>query len=95
MPHECMGPPLQDAKSSCIWSLYRKARADSDHDHVTRWQVKISPGIMLVIYNAASSVPLKILNIEDGSVLKVNRKRLTMPRLLKPDIVWTRNLPLN
>ena len=34
-------------------------------------EVKISPGIMLVIHNATSSVPLKILNIEDGTVLKV------------------------
>jgi len=33
-------------------------------------EVKISPGIMLVIHNATSSVPLKILNIEDGTVLK-------------------------
>jgi len=35
-------------------------------------EVKISPGIMLVIHNATSSVPLKILNIEDGTVLKVH-----------------------
>ena len=35
-------------------------------------EVKISPGIMLVIHNATSSVPLKILNIEDGTVLKVS-----------------------
>lgn len=34
-------------------------------------EVKISPGIMLVIHHATSSVPLKILNIEDGTVLKV------------------------
>ncbi|KMZ60913.1 Transducin/WD40 repeat-like superfamily protein [Zostera marina] len=34
-------------------------------------EIKISPGIMLLIYTRASShVPLKILNIEDGSVLK-------------------------
>ena len=35
-------------------------------------EVKISPGIMLVIHNATTSVPLKILNIEDGTVLKVS-----------------------
>ena len=35
-------------------------------------EVKISPGIMLVIYSAGDHVPLKILNIEDGSVLKVS-----------------------
>ena len=34
-------------------------------------EVKISPGIMLVIHNSKETVPLKILNIEDGSVLKV------------------------
>ncbi|KAM1272220.1 hypothetical protein ACFX2J_032938 [Malus domestica] len=34
-------------------------------------EIKISPGIMLLIYNRASShVPLKILSIEDGTVLK-------------------------
>ncbi|KAL7582438.1 hypothetical protein Lser_V15G42957 [Lactuca serriola] len=34
-------------------------------------EIKISPGIMLLIYSrAASHVPLKILSIEDGSVLK-------------------------
>ncbi|KAM0041457.1 putative transcription factor WD40-like family [Helianthus debilis subsp. tardiflorus] len=34
-------------------------------------EIKISPGIMLLIYNKASShVPLKILSIEDGTVLK-------------------------
>ncbi|KAL8242284.1 hypothetical protein R6Q59_012586 [Mikania micrantha] len=34
-------------------------------------ETKISPGIMLLIYNKASShVPLKILSIEDGTVLK-------------------------
>ncbi|XP_068317604.1 uncharacterized protein [Pyrus communis] len=34
-------------------------------------EIKISPGIMLLIYNRASShVPLKILSIEDGIVLK-------------------------
>ncbi|KAF5737319.1 hypothetical protein HS088_TW13G00198 [Tripterygium wilfordii] len=34
-------------------------------------EIKISPGIMLLIFNRASShVPLKILSIEDGTVLK-------------------------
>ncbi|KAJ7300230.1 hypothetical protein O6H91_Y032100 [Diphasiastrum complanatum] len=34
-------------------------------------EIKISPGIMLLIFDrAASHVPLKILSIEDGSVLK-------------------------
>eukprot|EP00249_Psilotum_nudum_P019932 c27482_g1_i1 orf=508-1896(-) len=34
-------------------------------------EIKISPGIMLLIYDRASShVPLKILSIEDGTVLK-------------------------
>ncbi|XP_006654554.3 uncharacterized protein LOC102703307 [Oryza brachyantha] len=34
-------------------------------------EIKISPGIMLLIYTrASSSVPLKILSIEDGTVLK-------------------------
>ncbi|KAJ9553307.1 hypothetical protein OSB04_017352 [Centaurea solstitialis] len=34
-------------------------------------EIKISPGIMLLIYNKASGyVPLKILSIEDGTVLK-------------------------
>ncbi|XP_068341445.1 uncharacterized protein [Pyrus communis] len=34
-------------------------------------EIKISPGIMLLIYNRATShVPLKILSIEDGTVLK-------------------------
>lgn len=34
-------------------------------------EIKISPGIMLLIFNKTSShVPLKILSIEDGSVLK-------------------------
>ncbi|GJY36838.1 hypothetical protein Tco_0422216 [Tanacetum coccineum] len=34
-------------------------------------EIKISPGIMLLIYNkAVSHVPLKILSIEDGTVLK-------------------------
>ncbi|KAL8154365.1 hypothetical protein V2J09_012125 [Rumex salicifolius] len=34
-------------------------------------EIKISPGIMLLIFNkGASYVPLKILSIEDGSVLK-------------------------
>lgn len=38
-------------------------------DHVQ--EIKISPGIMLLIYDrAASHVPLKILSIEDGTVLK-------------------------
>lgn len=36
-------------------------------------EVKISPGIMLVIHTAKDKVPLKILNIEDGTVLKVRR----------------------
>ena len=34
-------------------------------------EVKISPGIMLIIHTSKETVPLKILNIEDGSVLKV------------------------
>ncbi|CAN0880054.1 hypothetical protein LINGRAHAP2_LOCUS13437 [Linum grandiflorum] len=34
-------------------------------------EIKISPGIMLLIFNRSSShVPLKILSIEDGTVLK-------------------------
>nr|XP_043613291.1 uncharacterized protein LOC122585237 [Erigeron canadensis] len=34
-------------------------------------EIKISPGIMLLIYNKASShVPLKIVSIEDGTILK-------------------------
>ncbi|KQK05706.1 uncharacterized protein LOC100844569 isoform X2 [Brachypodium distachyon] len=34
-------------------------------------EIKISPGIMLLIYTrASSSIPLKILSIEDGTVLK-------------------------
>ncbi|TQD98565.1 hypothetical protein C1H46_015813 [Malus baccata] len=34
-------------------------------------EIKISPGIMLLIFtNASSHVPLKILSIEDGTVLK-------------------------
>uniref|UniRef100_A0A452ZD79 Transducin/WD40 repeat-like superfamily protein n=1 Tax=Aegilops tauschii subsp. strangulata TaxID=200361 RepID=A0A452ZD79_AEGTS len=34
-------------------------------------EIKISPGIMLLIYTrTSSSIPLKILNIEDGTVLK-------------------------
>ncbi|XP_020522504.1 uncharacterized protein LOC18433709 isoform X2 [Amborella trichopoda] len=34
-------------------------------------EIKISPGIMLLIYNrSASHVPLKIISIEDGTVLK-------------------------
>lgn len=45
--------------------------------HICLWMISLndffdcSPGIMLLIYTRASShVPLKILNIEDGSVLK-------------------------
>ncbi|XP_047323083.1 uncharacterized protein LOC124926819 [Impatiens glandulifera] len=33
-------------------------------------EIKISPGIMLLIFKASSHVPLKILSIEDGTVLK-------------------------
>ncbi len=55
---------------------------------MTRWQVKISPGIMLVIYNATSSVPLKILNIEDGSVLKVSHQPRTMPLTTAWNLRW-------
>ncbi|XP_047333573.1 uncharacterized protein LOC124937106 [Impatiens glandulifera] len=33
-------------------------------------EIKISPGIMLLIFKASGHVPLKILSIEDGTVLK-------------------------
>ena len=34
-------------------------------------EVKISPGIILVIHESKETVPLQILNIEDGTMLTV------------------------
>ena len=53
-----------------IWDMinYRPLYALNDPNIS---EIKISPGIMLLIYNRqSSSIPLRILSIEDGTVLK-------------------------
>lgn len=53
-----------------MWDLKNYTHLYSIHDkNIT--EVKISPGIMLVIYKKAANgghVPLKILSIENGNV---------------------------
>ena len=60
-----------DERTYKVWSMADPSRmlfqlADTAID-----EIKISPGIMLVIYNrVADHVPLKVVNIEDGATLR-------------------------
>lgn len=53
-----------------IWDLVNYTPLYSIHDEAVQ-EMKISPGIILLVYERTRGyVPLKILNIEDGTVLK-------------------------
>ncbi|KAG4937062.1 hypothetical protein JHK85_051981 [Glycine max] len=68
------GKVLTYSAQDCIYKVFDLKNYTMLYSILDRnvQEIKISPGIMLLIYNRTSGhIPLKIISIEDGTVLKV------------------------